>query len=117
MLRREAIRTELQEHVRLIRVAIEEQETEKQKKIEEVDCVIQEYKEDLEFHLLLLQEYSESEMKTLEADKPKVETSLIDSERSPQKLSREQYQESKDKARAWHLDRKREKERREQSRR
>jgi hypothetical protein len=78
-----------------------------------VDCVIQEYKEDLEFHLLLLQEYSESENNASTGERPKVETCLIDSERSPQKLSREQYQESKDKARAWHLDRKQEKEHKE----
>ncbi len=44
MLRREAIRVELQEHVRLKRAAIQEQEEEKQRKIEEVDCIIQEYK-------------------------------------------------------------------------
>jgi hypothetical protein len=103
--------------VRLIRVAIEEQEAEKQKRIEELDCVIQEYEEDLEFHLVLLQECSESENTTSTVERPKVETQLIDSEWSPQKLSREQYQESKDKAWAWRLDRKREKEHKEQGRR
>jgi hypothetical protein len=37
-----------------------------------------------------------------------VEIRLIDSERSPQKLIKAQYQEQKDKARAWGLDQKRE---------
>ncbi len=57
---------------------------------------------------------SESDNNASTVERPKVETCLIDSEQSPQKLSREQYQDSKDKAWAWHLDRKREKEHKEQ---
>jgi hypothetical protein len=80
-------------------------EGEKQMKIEELERIIQEHKEDLEFHLLLLQEFGKIEKNTdeyavtTEEEEVVIETRLIDSEQSPQKLTRARYQEQKGKVR------------------
>jgi hypothetical protein len=117
MLRRQAIIIELQERVRKIKAEIGEEK----EKIEDIEVRIQQRTEDLEFHRVLLHELgvisdididdaeeSCTEEEEVGGNTPqKIETSLADSARSPTKLTRAQYQEQKDKARAWHLDRER----------
>ncbi len=82
------------------------------------------HQEDLQFHLELLDELggfdSDSEEEIFEEaverpaqelpSKPTEITGVAETE-IPRKLTRAEIQEAKDKARAWHLDRKREKER------
>jgi hypothetical protein len=118
MLRRRAIIIELQERVRRIKAEIEEEK----EKIEDIEVHIQQKTEDLKFHRVLLHELGvisdididEAEEGWTEEEEvgrntpQKIDTSLAESEQSPAKLTRAQYQEQKDKARAWHLDRERE---------
>jgi hypothetical protein len=108
MRRRQALIIELQERVRRIQTEIERE----QEKIEGIEYNIQRKREDLEFHLTLLHELEVQET-TIETEREeiteaKVETRLADSERSPAKLTREQYLEQKERARVWNLNRERE---------
>jgi hypothetical protein len=104
--KRKELIQELQERVKQVQYEISRLErdiivAEDEKKIHE---------EDLRFHLDLIQELGgfedeEDEESELEiVQKPEQET---------RKLTAAEKQEAKDKARAWHLDRKREKERKE----
>jgi hypothetical protein len=108
MHRRQALIIELQERVHRIQMEIERE----QEKIEEIEYNIHRKREDLEFHLTLLHELEVQEttieMEGEDISEVKVETHLADSERSPAKLTREQYQEQKEKARVWNLNRERE---------
>ncbi len=106
MRRRQALIIELQERVRRIQTEIEKE----QEKIEEIEYNIHRKREDLEFHLTLLHELEvqETTIETSETTEVKVETRLADSERSPAKLTREQYLEQKERARVWNLNRERE---------
>ncbi len=108
MRRRQALIIELQERVRRIQTEIERE----QEKIEEIEYNIHRKQEDLEFHLTLLHELEVQDTTTAteseDITEVKVETRLADSERSPAKLTREQYQEQKERARAWNLNRERE---------
>jgi hypothetical protein len=88
------------------------------------------HEEDLQFHLQVLEELRGFEEEYLDEEQSSgsisieiidekrereqklavvIETAITDSERSPQKLTRAQYQDQKDKARACNLDREREK--------
>ncbi len=104
---REAIIIELQERARVIQTEIERQQNKKRETIEELDTIIQWKQEDLEFHLALLHEVGIQNYpdRFEEEEQVEVQTRLADSECSPIKLTRAQYQEQKEKARAWNLDR------------
>ncbi len=108
MRRRQALIIELQERVRRLQTEIERE----QEKIEEIEYNIHRKREDIEFHLTLLHELevqdATTEAESEETTDGKVETRLADSERSPAKLTREQYLEQKERARIWHLNRERE---------
>jgi hypothetical protein len=120
--RRKDIIDELQERVRNLRANIQLEEYKKLTAIDEYDRNIYEYNEDLDFYLLLLQEFgareedaylsaseTEQEQGNLERDQeqhPAGNTQVIQP-----KLTQAERQEARDKARAWHIDRKREKER------
>ncbi len=114
----------LQERIQIIKFDIAQQES----IIIAVQKEIADHEEDLQFHLHLLEELggnqeessSDESIKIVdEAETPAaiiVETRLADSVRSPQTLTRAQFQEQKEWARAWDLDRQRERERCEQKR-
>ncbi len=111
MRRRQTLIIELWERVRRIQSEIEAEK----EKIEAIEYQIHRKQEDLEFHLTLLHklevQYTITDIvEESEEDNTgvKVETRLADSARSPTKLTREQYQEQKEKARVWNLNRERE---------
>ncbi len=109
MRRRQALLIELRERVRRIQSEIEAE----QEKIEEIEHTIHRKREDLEFHLTLvheleIQDTTEIVTESEENTDVKVETRLADSERSPTKLTRAEYQEQKERARIWNLNRERE---------
>jgi hypothetical protein len=110
MRRRQALLIELRERVHRIQVEIEAE----QEKIEEIEYNIQRKQEDLEFHRTLIHELEVQDSATEivteseEITDVKVETRLADSARSPTKLTRAEYQEQKERARIWNLNRERE---------
>jgi hypothetical protein len=126
MRRRQAIVIEFQERIKQLRKEIEKQQVKQEEQIDYFDRIIQGHQDDIDFFTVLLREFGlnvEVEIEdedTVEEEteevRAEVETRLIASERSPPKLTRDQYREQKDKARAWHIDRQREKDEKERKR-